>query len=337
MGSTMRRSRVMMLATIIWLTAPRFAQAQQGTIVITGSATEHDRAIVRAAAEESTRDDGWSLAPKPPTKKETEALLGCDDSNAPWTCVPQSLHSIGIDHVLIVAVDTRQADNGAPMVVVSAKAIITDSHTSAGKQRHCTQCADDKLTGTATELIQELLRDIAVREGHTVIEVRSTPSQAQVVLDGRPVQATDASLNTYPGRHIVIIEKPGFRREIREVSVDRGKTAELTLVLTPAKKTPPIVVTTSPRPSGLVPGILAGVGVTAIAAGIILVAIDEDPSPTGGRRYWDTASAGVAIGAAGIVTAGVGAVLWRRASRARSTPAVAIINRGALLAWHGSF
>lgn len=329
----MRHATILMAAMLSWLGSARLARADEAVIVVGGSATEHDRSIVGAAIETATRDDGWTLRSKPLTKKESDSLLECHDSSSPWTCVPASLHASGVYHALIIAVDNRQADNGAPMVVITGKIVATDTQASSGKQRYCVQCADDRLTVTASDLTQELLRDLAVREGRTIIDVRSTPSGAQIVLDGRPVQATDASLNTFPGKHVLVIEKPGFQREIREIVVSRGKTAALVVALRPSGPSGISRV----QPSRVVPGVLLGAGAAAIAAGVILYAIDEDPSPTGGRMYWDTAPAGVGVGVVGLATAGVGVYLWYRASQSQPAPGVVLVRHGAVIAWKGSF
>lgn len=331
----MKHAMILVVMMVAWPSSGRIAHAEEAVVVIGGSATEHDRAIVQAAAEAATRNDDWTVRSKPLTKKETSSLLECHDSPSPWTCVPASLHTSGVYHALVIAVDSKQADNGAPMVVVTGKVIATNTPASSGKQRYCVQCADDRLTATASDLTQELLHDIAVREGHTVIEVRSSPSGAQIVLDGRPVQATNASLNTFPGKHVVVLEKPGFQREIREIIASRGKTAEMEITLQPSVTSDTIHAT--PGPSRVVPGVILGIGAAAVAAGILLYAIDEAPSPTGGRRYWDTAPAGVAIGVAGLATAGLGAYLRFRAPRSQPTPSVVIMRRGAVIAWTGDF
>ena len=329
----MKLSTTLLAMASIWTSFVQVAHSEEAVIVTGGSATEHDQTIVEAAAEAATRDDGWIVRSKPLTKRETESLLHCQDSGSPWTCVPVSLHASGTYHALVLAVDSRQADSGAPMIVVTGKVIATDTRAFVGKQRYCVQCADDKLAAAATALTLELLRDITVREGHTIIEVHSIPEGAQISLDGRPVQVTDASLNTYPGMHTVALEKPGYQRETREVRVTRGNTADLAVVLSPTAQR----AGTPPKSSTIVPLVIVGFGATAIATGIVLYAIDEDPSLNGGKRYRDTASYGVTSGAVGLAAVGVGAFLWFRASRAPSVPSIAAVHDGALITWQGNF
>src|SRR5262249_53698897 len=151
-----------------------------------------------------------------------------------WNCIPATLQGSGTRRALILKVDNRQTETGAPMVVIVGKLLAADTQAFGVKQRQCIQCADDKIGAAASELAQELLREAAVREGRTVIEVHSTPTGAQIMLDGTAVQVTDAALSTYPGKHVVILDLAGFQREIREVTVERGKTAALAVDLKPS-------------------------------------------------------------------------------------------------------
>lgn len=324
--------RTLLLTAMLGCLGASVARADEVVIVTAGSATEHDRATVSAAVGEVARSGGWTLRAKPPSKKESESLASCQEPSAPWNCILASLRASGVQRALILTVDSRQTEYGAPMVVVLGKAIAADTQVSAVKQRQCIQCADDKLAAAASELTVELLREIAVREGRTVIEVHSTPQGAQVMLDGTAVQVTNAALSTYPGKHVVILELPGFEREIREVTAERGKTMALAIDLKPS-----VTTVHRPPPSRVLPYALIGGGAAALIAGGILYAIDEDPSPSGGRTYRDTAPAGVAVGVAGLAVAGVGAFLWYRVSRSHSAPAVVLRQGGAIFAWEGSF
>ncbi len=307
----MTRRALLVVAALGSLGASPSARAGDAVIVVGGSATDHDRSTVVFAVGEAARKDGWTFRAKAPTKKESDAILGCQETSAPWNCIPLSLKGSGTERALILTVDNRQTDYGAPMVVVIGKVIAADTRIFAVKQRQCVQCADDKLGEAATELTVELLRDISIREGRTVIHVRSMPKGAQVMLDGTAVQVTDAALNTYPGKHVVILDLAGFERAIREVTAERGKTADITVELKPSVRK---AGNTESRLSRALPYALIGVGAAAVVAGSILYAVDEDHSPSGGKTYHDTAPAGVAIGAVGLAVAGAGAFFWYRGS-----------------------
>lgn len=78
-------------------------------------------------------------------------------------------------------------------------------------------------------------------------------------------------------------------------------------------------------------------GATAVAVGAGLVAIDQDPSPNLGRYYWDTAPSGVAVGALGVASIGVGLWSWTRKTRVSSAPTLSASASHAMVGWAGSF
>lgn len=78
-------------------------------------------------------------------------------------------------------------------------------------------------------------------------------------------------------------------------------------------------------------------GATALTAGVLLYALDQDPSPKLGKTYWDTAPSGVAIGALGLASIGVGAWAWTRSAHVTSMPTVSVSASHALISWRGGF
>jgi hypothetical protein len=285
--------------------------------------------------EAAVRAAGWSLPTKPLTRQESEGVLNCRDTNAPWTCVPASLTVGGVDRLLVVAVENKQADNGARMVVITGRLIATDAPAIVVKQHFCEQCADDKLGEGSTVLAQQLLRDLAVRAGHTMISVHSMPSGAQVMLDGNPVGVTDGSFNTFPGKHVVVIEKPGFEREIHELEVDDGKTAEATWALH-AMPDEHLGHPPPTRPSPLVPGIAIGAGASLVAFGVYGIHLGGQDSAHDKYRYTRGTTIGYAAGLVGLGAVGVGIYLLVRGP-SHSAPTATVVDRGAVIGWMRSF
>jgi hypothetical protein len=78
-------------------------------------------------------------------------------------------------------------------------------------------------------------------------------------------------------------------------------------------------------------------GAAAVAVGAGLVAIDQDPGPNLGRYYWDTAPSGVAVGALGVASVGVGLWSWTRKTRISSVPTLSASSSHAMMGWAGSF
>jgi hypothetical protein len=78
-------------------------------------------------------------------------------------------------------------------------------------------------------------------------------------------------------------------------------------------------------------------GSALLAAGIVVYAFDEDPSSAGGRYYWDTAPPGIALGALGLASIGVGAWCWTRPAHTLSMPLVSVSASHAMIGWSGGF
>jgi hypothetical protein len=175
------------------------------------------------------------------------------------------------------------------------------------------------------------------RSGRTRLAIRSRPDRAQILLDGEPAGATDTTLATYPGMHTIELRTPGYAATTREVIAVGGTTVDVAIPLQPEARRPDRGPgpPDAPARSRLGPGLVIGAGVAAIAAGGLLIAFDQDPSPHQ-RYYYDTAKYGGASLVAGAVVAGAGIYLWLR-PRASSAAAVAPVPGGAAVGWIGRF
>lgn len=307
------------------------AAATPGLLLVTGGAAERQREIVGQAITAAVRDAGWSLPPKPLTKSQSDGMLACFDSKQPASCIPASLR---IARVFVVTVEDRQADNGVPMVFLVGKAILIDPPATAIRQQHCERCASNDLTAASAELAKIVLRDLALSAGTTIVELRSEPEGAEIVLDGRRIGATNAKFNTYPGKHVVRFEKPGYLAETRELTAEEDKSVSVAVTLRPSGAGKPPV--RPPPPSKLVPGALLG------AAGVLLVTggvgIYYGTKGDSDDRYRYPRAMPIGIGAAvlGIGAAGAGAYLLWKGSRS-SAPTVGVASGGAVLGWMGTF
>lgn len=317
------------------LAQPAHAEVQSGLLVVGGRATEHDRTTISGAIERAVRGEGWSLPPKPPTKKEADGLLNCQDSKAPWTCVPSTISAKGIRNVFVVSVDPSQAANGAPLVVITGRLLVTEPPSFAFVQRFCEHCADDKLMEAGEELARQLIQDLAVRAGRTVVHFTSEPTTAEIILDGSKLGVTEATYETFPGKHVAMIQKSGYITEVREFAVDQGKTAELTFKLRPSAPTTDIPSElTKPTRSRLVPGLLiGGGGAVTLLGGAVLYRGQQTES--GKYTYSHATSVGLTTGLIGLGTVAAGLyLLWRDSG---SGPTASIAPGTAVVGWSGSF
>ena len=329
-----RPARALVALGLVWAAwaSPRLARADDGSVVIGGAAEDRDRSVVGAAVAATAREAGWALSRDPVAAPDVDRLLACSNPVRPWACVPASLGGRGIRRVFVFAVDRRQTASGAPMVVLTAKLIVQAPQGLAVRQRFCEHCADDRLTGASTELARQLLQDLAVRSGRTVLDVASTPPGARIALDGQPIGATNATFNTFPGPHVVIVEKAGYRPERRAVIAEEGKTAAVAVVLARAE----LGGGGRSRPSrALAGGLLGGGALAAIAGGVLL-----DLGSRGGvhdkYRYAGATPAGAVLGIAGAAALIAGAYAWWR-SPASAAPGGGIAGRGVVAGWATAF
>ena len=326
---TAKRAMVVSALLLAWSLATSVAAAaDNGLVLVRGDAAEGRRAAVGAAIETAARAAGWMLPAKPLSKKEADAILTFADTKTPWTCMPASPGAASIRQLFVIGVQNGQSDSGAPLVVISAKLIIPQSQTVMVRQRFCEQCADDRLVEASTELVQQIIRAIAVRSGRTVVVIRSNPTGAEIELDGTRMGATEASYGTYPGKHLVVLRKDGYVTETRELIVEEGKTAELAVELRPTDPVPTKVPDASP--SRVVPGI-------ALASGALLLvfsgyAVYKATADDDKFTFEYAAPVAAVTGIVGLGAIGTGLyLLWRGSDT--SAPVVKVSPRTAVAGW----
>lgn len=149
-------------------------------------------------------------------------------------------------------------------------------------------------------------------------------------------QCTDAKLMaTVDDLMLALVHTP-------PVGTGTGETAAATTAATAAPSTALAPTTTDVEGEtgsrSLLPYGLMGAGGAALAAGIVMLAIDEDADPanTTSPTFRDTGTGGAVLSLAGAAALGVGAYLWfndRRSSR----PVAAVSHDGAVVGWAGRF
>jgi PEGA domain-containing protein len=348
----LKRAMFLLTFAAAWLVRHPPVHAEAGMLVVHGGAAEHQRAVIGAAVEGAIRNMGWSLSANPLTKNETDDLVDCSSSNTPWSCVPTSLGARGIRGLFVVQVESSQADNGAPLVIITEKMIVTNPPSFTIRQRFCEHCADDRLGAAGEELTQQMVREVAARSGRTVISIASAPVGAEIILDGERVGATDSTFNTFPATHVVIVQKPGFLPASREITIEEGKTAEVYFTLHPSgppqpppsppppppPSPPPDLRSQPPRspPSYLGPGIAIGAGIPLVIFGGYFLYRGQQGGPGDKYIYPRATAAGVASELIGLGAIGTGIyLLWRDSNQA--APSASVTPGGAIVGWAGRF
>jgi PEGA domain len=311
------------------------ASAETGIVAVRGTADDNARQVVQNAFDGIAIAVGWTHPENPLSKAELDRMFACKDPNM-TPCLPPAFASKHIDRVLLVTIDRNIADGGAAQLVIVGKLVAGDGKSPTFDRRYCDACADAQLEATAQDLARTLLQKDAAQSGHTMLKIESAPSGAAVTLDGHGAGVTDTELSTYPGHHTIVLEKPGFRSQTDEVDLKDGESQTLSTKLAPSSVAamPAQPTTHGSMALPLATTIIGGLGV---AAGVILYAVDQDPSPTGGKQYWNTAPAGVVTGIAGLVVLGASGYLWYRYRHPSSTPTAALVHGGAVVGWEHRF
>jgi hypothetical protein len=137
-----------------------------------------------------------------------------------------------------------------------------------------------------------------------------------------------------PGKHTIVMDKAGLQPASRSIAVVSDRTEAITMELV-APRAVDHDGGTIPR---FVPVGMLAAGGALLATGVVMIAIDEDPSINGGKTYRNTGPAGAGFAIAGAVVGGVGAYLmWFRSPRPTSTPVAVFTSDTAYIGWLGKF
>lgn len=364
---------VSMLVVLAWLrAAPAYAETR-GLVLIGGTAAERYGGTVGTAVEAAVRDLGWVLPAEPLTKSQAEVVRGCLDAKRHASCLPAALR---IARVIVVRIE-REVQNGTAVVVLTGKGIGFAPASAAIRQQHCEHCDPDRLGDASVTLAKLVLEELSLRARDTVVALRSTPEGAQVVLDGNRVGVTNATFHTYPGKHMVRFEKPGFLDEVREFTAHEGRSAEVRVRLRAATAgagadedaggsaggagadAADATMGTGmgagmAAASGAVPaqeaplsraartqwiaGGLLSTGAVLIATGAVWLYYGAKDGPDEKYIYTRATGLGVAASLIGLGMAATGGYMWWRSMREATAPVVAPVpGGGAVLGWAGRF
>jgi PEGA domain len=343
--TSMRTIAAVALAFWILGTAPANAQTEKMALLVSGTATPHERELAGDAFEVIARNAGLAIAKAGFNTREASAINACVTAPQAWSCVSPTVRGKSLDHVAIISLATDTGPDSSPMLVITAQVLVARLDAAVVSQRFCVRCTDDVLKMTTTELTRSVLQEIAVRSGRTVVIINSTPRGARILFDGQSMGATDRSFNTFPGVHTVVLDLDGYRQEARTVQATLDKTSELSLVMRPLEAPPNQGARddrgTKPAHNTLAPKLVIGAGALAIVAGGIALALNQSPvvAPIGSeqpQRYRDTLGIGVGLMAGG-AAACLGGYLWWRHVRPPVAPSVVPLPGGATVGIARSF
>lgn len=346
------------LAFVAVLSLARGARAEPGAVLVGGTVSARQKLVASNAVATEVRGAGWSIGSKTYNAADAVAAAGCLRMSRPWRCLPAILRDERVRRVAIVSIEPKPGKAGTTDTVITERLAISNLDSLFVAQRFCDHCTDDRLAGLATELTKELLERAAVDSGRTVLAIKSTPPGARAYVDANLVGVTDISINVAPGPHSITVELDEHRTATQHIQVQENTTQEVSFAVRstetssqaqpvapdhvasdgPAGPARPPVIS---RRSRLVPGVIAGAGLAAFATGVVLFALDQDPvtrpDQDASRRYRDTRTRGIVLGATGLAAAGIGGYLWWRYGKARSAPVVIPVDAGAAVGLAHSF
>lgn len=170
----------------------------------------------------------------------------------------------------------------------------------------CELCTAGEVNGTITNAVgrldEALKAPVAPPEPPKPVtvafELKSTPSGAKVVVDGKEAGMTPVMLDLAPGSHTIQVTKQGFLAASRVVSLDK-QPMNLLITLEPEK----VAVVAPPTAPPVAPPTVAAAPPTAAPIPVAAPVTAEAPAPSGRGRYNGIAW-GMTIGGAAL--AGVG-------------------------------
>jgi hypothetical protein len=324
------------------------ASADPGAVVVTGKASQRDRAVVASAVRSAARSVGWSLLETPLSDADSTKLVACMKEPKPWDCIAKVAGAKDLRRLIVVSLDPERAPDGKPALALSQQVLLPDSPATTSDTRYCPQCVDELLTRVAFDLTKRLIEEAATGTARTNLVIESEPTGAWITLDGTNVGLTNRKYPTFPGRHVVILQREGYESETRTVDALENQDTPVRAVLRPKGGK---VIDGGDRPAWrryLVPGVVGGAGLAAGVIGGVLQAT-KDPPPLGEHqpaRLYSGPGIGLMIG--GGLAVGAGVYLWYRARKApgqppkatpksKSAPTAALTSTGAFIGWTGSF
>ncbi len=307
------------------LVAPVAVAGDSAGVVVTGDVTLQPR--LAAALEAWLQAHGDEVVASALPADAVRTLTECVAREAE-ACAAQVIDASARARVVVVArADTTASADGSRSVALTAHRF-TKGGESTADRRFCERCTDAALATIAAELMTALATSAHSATGS--LRLASMPAGATIMIDGTSIGITPLVHELAAGSHDVTFVLDGHDVESRTVNIRAGETATLEVQLGGADA-PPV------HSRSVLPAVLSIGGLAIGGAGIALIAIDEDASPTGPPEIRNTAPAGVALAAAGGLALAVGVWLWLREGPTSSAPVAALSHDAAVIGWSHRF
>jgi PEGA domain len=271
-------------------------------------------------------------------KLGTPALRDCTDTD----CYPAVAEALEVGYLVSGRIEESNKSYDIVLTIINGR---TGAVIGQASER-CETCgiteAAEKVS-LATASLRSRLEAVAMTPAHVVI--RSSPSGAQAVVDGKPVGKTPLDLQLPGGQHTLALTRDGYEQHDRTFTVVSGVDETLNVDMLRVPSTLPL------KALGW-SGIL--VGTALVAAGVYTATIDgktiscsDDKKDINGRcpRIRDTDAMAVALTGVGAIALTLGGVtLWvvseqapSASSPAASGPVASAKEQAMGLSWSGRF
>lgn len=221
-------------------------------------------------------------------------------------CAEGAVGKLGTDNTLFVMVEVHHDTKAqADEIKLTGWLYGAGGKAIAAQSVFCHACRNDTLGPTAEDLAEALF---AVQgQGTGVVKISSTPAGARVLIDGNPAGVTPWEQGLRTGPHTITVELGGYQTKTLPIEVKKDETLPVDVPLDKGSGHGGSGGRKNPLWLGV-----AGGGVAALAGGIALVAIDEDPEsiPASQATYRDSAPAGFALVGVGAVAIAVGTYFY---------------------------
>lgn len=315
MKRTLHLSVVFCLA--LWVVST-FAHAERVGVVVTGEATMQPQLVTQL--EGWLKKHGHELVPAPLTPDAINTLIDCfviEDEGCARGVIEKRAKS---NAVVYARVDIQAGGDLEKTVTVLAY-WFEKGQPAVAERRFCQRCNDETLRATADEVITALAK-AGHKKGNGKLKITANRA-AKVSIDGKSVGETPLETDVIAGPHEVTITA-GNDTQTQTIEVRAGETVPVDAKLaTPRGRTLPIVA--------------MSVGGAMVAAGIVMIAVDEDRLPSEPPEINNTAPGGVALAIAGVAVAAGGYVWFRMSGQRESAPVATVTPGGAYVGWAGRF
>jgi PEGA domain len=315
------------LALLAALASPARAGNDVG-VIVTGESSMQPQ--LAAQIENWLSQHGHTLVPSPLPPEAISLLADCfvmDDKGCARTIIEQRAKSTTMVYARL---ETKNGTSSSARDVTLTVYWFNKGHDAVTQGKTCEHCTDQSLRTTSDEIMKKLLGGGDL--GH--VKLKSVPPGARITIDGQAIGVTPLDWDLPPGKHTIQMDKAGLQPQTKEIVIVSNKTELFGMKLTPPSEDDH----DDQQPSRILPFSLLGAGGALVAAGIVMIAIDQDPSHKLGMTYRDTAPAGVGLIAGGVVAGGIGAyLLWFHSPKSTSTPVAAFTSDTAYIGWLGRF